>query len=184
MKTHPVAYRSFCTIHDEACLNCNTHICLSLITKGVAVVLLSIQQQVLQTYQRASHGLTNIRINCRNLHTLCRTTNYQTQSRKKSLIFYTCYVDDIFIIYDQTRINYNQILHHANSIHSNLLFNITQETETYRKPTSTDTVIHITSNHPHEHKLAAFRLLARMHQLPLTPHHHHPPSTNKKNGLA
>ena len=27
----------------------------------------------------------------------------------------------------------------------------------YIKPTSTDTTIHFSSNHPHEHKIAAFR---------------------------
>jgi hypothetical protein len=115
----------------------------------------------------------------------------------KSLIFYTRYVD-ILIIYDQTRINCNQILHQANSIYRNLLFNVTQknnatisfldilihrintgvETEIDRKPTSTDTVICITSNHPYEHRLAAFRfILTRMHKLPLTPQY------KQKNGL-
>jgi hypothetical protein len=42
-------------------------------------------------------------------------------------------------------------------------------TDIYRKPTTTSTVIHKTSNHPQEHKDAAFRfLLNRMHNLPLT----------------
>jgi hypothetical protein len=38
----------------------------------------------------------------------------------------------------------------------------------YRKPTTTDTIIHFRSNHPLRHKIAAFRfLLNRMHLLPL-----------------
>ena len=40
----------------------------------------------------------------------------------------------------------------------------------YRKLTSTDMVIHFTSNHPIEHKRAALQfLLSRMHQLPSNP---------------
>jgi hypothetical protein len=39
----------------------------------------------------------------------------------------------------------------------------------YRKPTTTDTTIHYNSNHPMEHKMAAYRfLLNRVHQLPIT----------------
>jgi hypothetical protein len=45
-------------------------------------------------------------------------------------------------------INYLYILIHRNII------NITMEM--YRKPTETGTVIHFKSNHPHEHKIAAF----------------------------
>jgi DNA mismatch repair ATPase MutS len=40
----------------------------------------------------------------------------------------------------------------------------------YRKPTTTDTTINFNSNHPVEHKMAAFRShIYRMHSLPLTP---------------
>jgi hypothetical protein len=47
--------------------------------------------------------------------------------------------------------------------------NVGLEIEIYRKPTSTDIITHFTSNHPYEHKIAAFRfLLTRLHQLPLT----------------
>jgi hypothetical protein len=122
----------------------------------------------------------------------CKQLIIKHHLENKSLIFSTPYVDDILIIYEQTRVDYNQILHHANSVHCNLLFNITQETdaainlldllihrtnlgieiEIYRKPTSTEAVIHFTSKHPYEHKLAVFRfLLARMHQLLVTPQH-------------
>ena len=39
----------------------------------------------------------------------------------------------------------------------------------YRKPTTTDTTIHYTSNHPIQHKLAAYRFLLNiLHNLPLS----------------
>ena len=38
----------------------------------------------------------------------------------------------------------------------------------YRKPTTTDTLIHNTSNHPIQHKLAAFRtMIHRINNIPL-----------------
>ena len=44
------------------------------------------------------------------------------------------------------------------------------EIEVFTKPTPTDTAIHFNSNHPTEHKLAAFRFLHnRMDPLPPTP---------------
>jgi hypothetical protein len=46
----------------------------------------------------------------------------------------------------------------------------TIEIDTYQKPTTTDTTINFTSNHPTEHKLAAYHyLINRMISLPLTP---------------
>jgi len=38
--------------------------------------------------------------------------------------------------------------------------------EIYRKPTSSDTTIHYTSNHPMEHKIAANRCLIKKNQRP------------------
>jgi hypothetical protein len=47
--------------------------------------------------------------------------------------------------------------------------NIDIKTEIYRKTTTTNTIIHFTSNHPYKHKIAAFRfLLSRMQRLRLT----------------
>jgi hypothetical protein len=44
----------------------------------------------------------------------------------------------------------------------------------YRKPTTTDTTIHYTSNHPNEHKTSAYRYyLSRLHSLPLNSEHKH-----------
>jgi len=77
-------------------------------------------------------------------------------------------------------------------MHTDLIFNLSQETNKtvnfldlqitrgthnlliniYRKPTTTDTTIHYTSNHPNEHKTAAYRYhLLRLHSLPLSPEH-------------
>jgi len=42
------------------------------------------------------------------------------------------------------------------------------EIDVFRKPTTTDTTINYLSNHPQEHKLAAYRfLINRMHNLPM-----------------
>jgi hypothetical protein len=78
---------------------------------------------------------------------------------------------------------------HINQIHSNIKLNPTQdengninvldlninrkpahlEIDIHRKPTTTDTTINFESNHPLEHKTAAFRhQITRMHLLPLT----------------
>lgn len=47
--------------------------------------------------------------------------------------------------------------------HNNLTIDI------HRKPTTTDTTIHCKSNHPTQHKLAAYRFLFnRLYKLPLT----------------
>jgi hypothetical protein len=47
----------------------------------------------------------------------------------------------------------------------------------YRKPTSTDTTIHVKSNHPYEHKIAAFNYyINRMSNSPS------PNSLNNRNG--
>ena len=44
------------------------------------------------------------------------------------------------------------------------------EINIYQKPTTTDTTIHYASNHPMEHKTAAYRYyISRMHPLPLNP---------------
>jgi hypothetical protein len=107
----------------------------------------------------------------------------------KSIILYSRYVDDIIIIYDSICTNPNAILQYANSIHNNIQINPTHETKGYvsfldlliirktpnleidifHKPTITDTTINYLSNHPLEHKLAAYRYyIERMFTLPLT----------------
>jgi hypothetical protein len=97
----------------------------------------------------------------------------------KHLIFYARYVDDILIIYDSTLTSPTSIQHYVDTIHSNIKLNPTHETndnisfldlsitrkptslelDIYRKPTATDITINFLSNHPLEHKLAAYRFL-------------------------
>jgi hypothetical protein len=100
---------------------------------------------------------------------------------EKSIIFYTRYVDDIFVIYNTDRTTPKKIHDYLNNLHPNLEFTptmeennsisfldllITQqpsaiEIDIYRKPTVTDTTINYTSNHPTEHKLAVYCYLIR-----------------------
>ena len=106
----------------------------------------------------------------------------------KCITFYSRYVDDIIAIYDATHTNHETIIQYANSIHSNVQLSprleannqisfldllITWkshqlEINTYRKPTTTDTTFNYLSNHPIEHKLAAYRYYnERMLNVPL-----------------
>ena len=85
------------------------------------------------------------------------------------LIFeYTRYIDDILIICDAEATDHDYLTQYTNTIHSNLQFNPTLESDghinfleltitrrnthteidIYRKPTTTDTTIHFTSTHP------------------------------------
>jgi len=106
----------------------------------------------------------------------------------KEITYYKRYVDDILIIYDQNKTSEQTILHQINTIDKNLQFKMfTEENNTinyldisihsnnnmhlniYRKPTSTDTTIQFSSNHPYEHKIAAFMCyIHRMITLPIT----------------
>ena len=62
---------------------------------------------------------------------------------------------------ENNTINYLDISIHRNN--NNIDLNI------YRKPTSTDTTIQFSSNHPYEHKIVAFRYyIHRMITLPIT----------------
>jgi len=108
---------------------------------------------------------------------------------KQNITFYTRYVDDILLIYN-TKHTTPEIIHsHINKIHPNLQFTPTAEhnnsisfldllitrhptqieIDIFRKPTTTDTIINYTSNHPTEHKMAAYSyLINRMTSLPLS----------------
>jgi hypothetical protein len=99
-------------------------------------------------------------------------------------------VDDILIIYNKVRIASETIYNYLNKIHPNIEFTPTQEhnnnisfldlliirqpskieIDICRNPTTTNTTINVTSNHPAEHKIAAYcYLINRMISLPLTP---------------
>jgi hypothetical protein len=105
------------------------------------------------------------------------------------IMFYNRCVDDILIIYDNNRINTEEINKYMNNIHNHMEFKMTDEENCtvsfldlqikrtqnqlliniYQKPTTTATTVYYNSNHPMEHKLAAYRfLLNRLHQLLLT----------------
>ena len=110
----------------------------------------------------------------------------------KSITFYTLYLRDILIVYDTTRAHPDLIstYEYIHQIHTDIKLNTTYknnrcirffdlliirktsnlEIDTYRKPTTTDTTINFLSNHPMEHKVAAFsHNITRMHSLPLIP---------------
>jgi organic radical activating enzyme len=93
----------------------------------------------------------------------------------KKIAFYNRYVDDIFIIYNQTETTPQHILKHFNEQNKNLQFTINEEVnnqityldlnlinkhgkikmEIFRKPTTTDITINNKSCHPREQELAA-----------------------------
>jgi len=110
----------------------------------------------------------------------------------KRIIFYTRYIDDILIIYNTAQTNIDTITHYTNIIHNNLKLCPTPEQnnkvsfldlaiirntphleiDIFQKPTTTDTTINYLSNHPLEHKLAAYRFfIDKMLNLPLHKSH-------------
>ena len=106
----------------------------------------------------------------------------------KSITFYSRYVDDILKIYDSSYTNPNAIKQYANTIHNNPQINpspqnagkinfldltftrktTSLEKDIFPKPTTNNTTINYLSNHPLEHKLAAYRYyIERIFSLPL-----------------
>jgi len=95
----------------------------------------------------------------------------------KEKCFYTRYVLYILIIFDANSIIQNKIAKLFNEIHTNIKFKLTVENKVcvifldlniqrkpdrielgvYRKETNTDITIHNNSNHPLEHRNAAYR---------------------------
>jgi hypothetical protein len=95
----------------------------------------------------------------------------------KKIVYYNRYIDDIFMIYDQTKITPQTILEQFNIQHKDLKFTINEEMdnqityldlnltnkrgqiemEVYRKPTTMDLMINNSSCHPKEYKLATFK---------------------------
>ena len=107
----------------------------------------------------------------------------------KAIMYYSRYVDDIIIIFDTYNNQADNILQQFNSLNENLQFKSSTENNAcisfldlnifrtphridlgiYRKETSTDTTIHNKSNHPHEHRMAAYRFyIHRLLNIPLT----------------
>ena len=108
----------------------------------------------------------------------------------KNVLQYTRYVYDFLTVCGTTRTLPHAINAHINQIHHNIKVNHIYEDNTcinvldlsitrghknleidmIRKPTTNVTTIHFLSNHPIEHKMAAFRYhIPRMYSLPLTP---------------
>jgi len=108
---------------------------------------------------------------------------------KKNIAFYTRYVDDTLLIYNSQHITPETIHNYINRVHPNLHFNHTHEKnnsinfldlliirnqfylemDMCGEPTTTDITINFLSNHPTEHKSAAYRYhINRMLSLPLT----------------
>jgi hypothetical protein len=120
---------------------------------------------------------------------------------KHNVIDYHRYVDVMLIVYNEKQTNINQLLLDFNKIHSKLQYTMDAQTgnklnflditisnidskftfDIYRKPTTTDHIIHNTC-HPNEHKLAGIRyLLNRLHKYPITPHNKQKESHHKHN---
>jgi len=103
------------------------------------------------------------------------------------ITYYRRYVDDILIISIQIKINEYSFTNYMYSIHKYLEFKLTEEENQsisyldlsihrnnnlqlgiYRKPMQTGTTIHFTSDHPSEHKVAAYNFyINRMLSTPL-----------------
>jgi hypothetical protein len=109
--------------------------------------------------------------------------------KKHQIIDYYRYVDDILIIYNEHHTNIDNTLNEFNRIHLKIKFTVEKETQNkincldvtitkegnkltfaiYRKPTTTDSIIHNDSCHPNEHKKSAINyLINRMNTYPLT----------------
>jgi hypothetical protein len=108
---------------------------------------------------------------------------------KHKVIDYYRYVDDILIVYNEKFTNINHMLTDFNNIHPNIKYTMETQTENklnylditieinnkaitfdiYRKPTTTDHIIHNRSCHPNEHKYAAIQCMRnRMETYPIT----------------
>ena len=113
-------------------------------------------------------------------------THLKNILESKQIILYTRYVDDILMIYNTKHTSPETIHQYINKIHSNLQFTPSHENNSvcfldllirqpdkieidiYLETTTTETTINY-SNHPNEHKMAAYRYLTnRMTSLLLT----------------
>lgn len=105
----------------------------------------------------------------------------------KEIVYYYRYVDDIIILWKGNQNDLNDFVNRLNSRHTKIKFtlelqknnklnfldltleiiNNTHNFDIFRKPTYTDNIIHNKSNHPWQHKMAAFNFL--VHRLVYTP---------------
>jgi hypothetical protein len=153
--------------------------------------LFLIPEKYFPTRKRHPHGFPHLRYHSWNIFLQFHEKTHLNQLLdEKSIVFYARYVDDIFIIYSTDRTTPEKIHNYVSKLHPNLEFTptledynrisflgllitrqpTTTEIDICRKPTTTNTTINFTSNHPTEHKLAAYRyLINRMIFLPLSP---------------
>jgi hypothetical protein len=145
------------------------------------------QDQIFQPEKGGSHGLPISRTIAEVFLQKLVHTHVKHLLDTYDIIFYTRYVDDILIIYDATRTNPNNVIQYTGTIHSNIRLEPTSKTTScisflylmitrmpnnleigiFRKPTTTNTTINYLSDHPLEHKMAAYRfLIERMLTLP------------------
>jgi DNA mismatch repair ATPase MutL len=108
---------------------------------------------------------------------------------KHQIIDYYRYIDDILIIYNEQYTKIENTLNEFNSVHHKIKFTMKKETRNrinyldmttikehnkitfniFRKPTTTDSIIHNDSCHFNEHKRSAINyLLNHMNTYPLT----------------
>jgi hypothetical protein len=114
--------------------------------------------------------------------------------QKHNIIDYYRYVDEILIIYNEDYTDIDNTLKEFNSIHPNIQYTIEKQNNKilnyldisienihnnfvfgiYRKPTTTDLIIHNNSCHPTEHKNSAIRFLLNiMNTYPISANNKH-----------
>jgi hypothetical protein len=107
----------------------------------------------------------------------------------KQITYYKRYVDDILISFDSNKIDEETIHSNINNIDQHIEFKLSNEEKRtinylhltinreinkvnlslYRKPTYIDITIHASSNHPYDHRIAAFKYyINRMITMPIT----------------
>ena len=107
---------------------------------------------------------------------------------KNNILYWHRYVDDILIMFKGTHRQIEKLHKYINSIHDNIKFTLEVEInksinfldltiqnvnqkhsfKIYRKDTQTDHTIHSTSNHPAQHKYAAYNhMLHRLNNIPM-----------------
>ena len=110
-----------------------------------------------------------------------------------NITFYKRYVDDTFVIFNGTARQADMMLQYMNNITANIQFTLEMESDNainfldltfkkhnnrfhdkiYRKSTTTDSVIHANSFHPHSQKMAVFNsLIHRLHSVPSVSYTH------------
>lgn len=107
----------------------------------------------------------------------------------KNIIYWHRYVDDVLLLFNGTDRQIHLLKNYINSIHPKIQFTLEMEQNSninfldlniknlnqkhvfkiYRKPTQTDQTIDIRSNHPWQHKMAAYHhLICRLNTIPMS----------------